>query len=811
MVSAATSRIPNEAKSVASVTSDPAQPSGDENRAARSSAASLADVDASGPVLRDTPTARGGRCSLRSEVAASDTAASSGVRHGAAVSPVVLVVTDTLRSDFLRDSDLLSRLPVLQRLLGESYVFERAYASSHWTLPAHGSLFTGLLPSEHGASPPAMRLRDDVPTLAEVFRAAGYRTGLASCNAFLSSMFGMTRGFEEVWEPPRSVTSWSTMLADEYLAATPKSEGWRGTVRAAAEAGARFVATTPRSDNGGRAAVGHASAFLARAGPPPFLVLNLMEAHSPYHARGAFHGLGARIRHLRIMATWEDYVFGVMGGGTVPTTSEFDAIRAMYWDNVAYLDARLGELLSAGRGGFWDRAFLVLVSDHGQMLGERGELDHIAGLWEPLLRVPLVVRPPGGVPSRRVDRPVAVSAVFAFLSQIARGTAALPEWIEREADGHAVFAESQRGIVPYVHSLTRGPGSRSRKTRLSLLAFHAEQDHPAIACIRGRWKLVCHLGRKADALYDVVDDPKEEVNRMSQETEVADALHEELRKRYLEPTAAREGVGIAPRRDALPMDGKVAVAQGVLRSALAPARETVLLWTGGKDSTLVLFLALDLARRERLRMPRTVVVDHGQHFPETWAFLREVAAKEGLVLDVARNESLFRAASGSADAIPFAGLEAADQEEALKAGFQGTRVPLSLDTQVGNHLMKTVALNRYLEAHGVDTVVTGIRWDENPARATEVFFSPRERPPHTRVHPILPWTERDVWTYTLSHRLPFHPLYRVGYRSLDGIFDSKPTDTRSAWAQDLDETPERAGRAQDKEHIMARLRTLGYF
>ena len=217
--------------------------------------------------------------------------------------PVVLVVTDTLRSDMLRDPTLLDRLPALRRLVGESLVFDRAYAASHWTLPSHGSLFTGLLPSEHGAGPPTMRLRGDVPTLAEVFRDRGYRTGLASCNAFLSSVFGMTRGFEEVWDPPMSLTTLSSTLADRYLSPPQNSGGWWDGLRDLTDAGMRLIAVTPRSDNGGRSAVAFSTSFLAKPGSPPFLVLNLMEAHSPYHARGTFRGLGKRIRYLRMMGT----------------------------------------------------------------------------------------------------------------------------------------------------------------------------------------------------------------------------------------------------------------------------------------------------------------------------------------------------------------------------------------------------------------------------------------------------------------------------------------------------------------------------
>ncbi len=161
--------------------------------------------------------------------------------------------------------------------------------------------------------------------------------------------------------------------------------------------------------------------------------------------------------------------------------------------------------------------------------------------------------------------------------------------------------------------------------------------------------------------------------------------------------------------------------------------------------------------------------------------------------------------------VSFDNLDTENQEEALKAGLDRTEVPLTLETAVGNHLLKTVALKRALRKNGFDTVITGIRWDENPARSTEVFFSSREDPPHTRVHPILHWKEREIWTYTLKNGLPIHPLYVQGYRSFDGARDSKPTDTRPAWEQNLEASAERAGRAQDKEEVTEKLRDLGYF
>jgi len=78
-----------------------------------------------------------------------------------------------------------------------------------------------------------------------------------------------------------------------------------------------------------------------------------------------------------------------------------------------------------------------------------------------------------------------------------------------------------------------------------------------------------------------------------------------------------------------------------------------------------------------------------------------------------------------------------NQGEAKRLGFTGEWVEYSLETDVGNHLLKTGALNEAIERYEFDSLVVGIRWDENPARSTEVFVSKRESPAHYRVHLIL--------------------------------------------------------------------------
>ncbi len=120
----------------------------------------------------------------------------------------------------------------------------------------------------------------------------------------------------------------------------------------------------------------------------------------------------------------------------------------------------------------------------------------------------------------------------------------------------------------------------------------------------------------------------------------------------------------------------------------------------------------------------------------------------------------------------------------------------------------------YLEDNAVKAVFQGLRWDEQKARAKDPYFEDVEAaeliPAHTRYRPILHFSERDIWDTTLYFDIPYCPLYEEGYRSLGAKTTSLKASGIPAWEQDLENTEERAGRRQDKEKTMERLRQLGY-
>ena len=292
---------------------------------------------------------------------------------------------------------------------------------------------------------------------------------------------------------------------------------------------------------------------------------------------------------------------------------------------------------------------------------------------------------------------------------------------------------------------------------------------------------------------------------------------------------------------------KVEKAVSVTRRALERYERPAVLWTGGKDSTLALYFINRVAEEYGHETPTAVFIDHFQHFDDVTDFVERWADEWGIDLVYARNDDV-GAYVAEHDLVPGDDIPVDELSEHNRhhvrdvLEYEEETFPFLLDTYVGNHLLKTVALNDALESHGFDGVITGVRWDEQAARADETFFSPRHDPdlfpPHDRVHPILQFTEADVWEAFWAHvvpdavdgypagrvpssatdlpdgltadDLPISPKYFEGFRSLGSETSTTRSADDPAWLQDLDGTTERAGRAQDKEDLMERLRDLGY-
>jgi phosphoadenosine phosphosulfate reductase len=260
----------------------------------------------------------------------------------------------------------------------------------------------------------------------------------------------------------------------------------------------------------------------------------------------------------------------------------------------------------------------------------------------------------------------------------------------------------------------------------------------------------------------------------------------------------------------LPLEQKVDKSKEVVNEAFDKFEKAIIAYTGGKDSTLMLWIIREACRYKGIKIPELMFINEGYLFDEIVDFVREITEKWGLRLTEVKNEDVLRQVKKIGDIVYVDRLNDANRRELAKLNFTGKSFPFEPESYVGNHLMKTVAMNNFISKRGIEAVFTGIRWDEQEARRDEIFFSPREEPKHVRVHPILHFKERDVWDAIKDHDIPTSILYAKGYRSLGAKGTTTKISDLPAWEQDLEHSVERDGRRQDKENIMRRLRELGY-
>lgn len=260
----------------------------------------------------------------------------------------------------------------------------------------------------------------------------------------------------------------------------------------------------------------------------------------------------------------------------------------------------------------------------------------------------------------------------------------------------------------------------------------------------------------------------------------------------------------------LGLDEKIEKSKDVINEAFDKFEKIAIAFTGGKDSTLMLWMIREVYKERGAEVPELMFINEGHLFDEVVDFVGEITEKWGLRLNETKNEDVLKQVEKVGDIVYVDRLNEVNREELVKLNFTEDSFPFEPESYVGNHLMKTVAMNNFISGRGTEAVFTGIRWDEQEARKDETFFSPREAPSHVRVNPILHFYERDVWDAIRRHDVPVCVLYEKGYRSLGAKGTTTKTSDLPAWEQDLDGTVERSGRRQDKENIMKRLRELGY-
>jgi arylsulfatase A-like enzyme len=320
---------------------------------------------------------------------------------------VVVVVLDCVRADrlgcygYARDTS-----PNLDAFAAEATRFDQAVTAGVWTLPSMASTLTGLYPSQHGLNRIDRGLGRHLPTLPERLAAAGYRTAGFTANPHGGRSFGLDRGFQEFhefWGVPGAAGG--GLLGRGYRRVRPRLRQAVKRSQALTSAAMRLRRRRAEATGGsGPRVAAAAAAWLAQAragGRPFFALVHFMESHVPYapppaHARRFLDEAAGR----RVAAIDQDGM-AFLAGAKPLGTDELALLGSLYDATIAYGDELLAPVLAAAD----DDALVVVTADHGQQFGEHGLVGHFFSVYQPLARVPLVVRHPA-LPRGLVERPV---------------------------------------------------------------------------------------------------------------------------------------------------------------------------------------------------------------------------------------------------------------------------------------------------------------------------------------------------------------------------------------------------------------------
>jgi arylsulfatase len=392
--------------------------------------------------------------------------------------PIVLVVNDTMRRDRVGAYGGRARTPAFDAFAAEGLRFDRAYTQAPWTRPAVASLFTGLLPSQHGVGmeqgeerkrPRA--LAPEIATLAELLHGDGYRTAAFVSNPWMEPRFGFDQGFELY---DASFARWG--MANEEA----KLPGIEVSARAL-----EWLDGVP-------------------ADAPYFLYVHYLDSHRPYpalHLR-ELEAQRARIEadtrvpkndevRIELLATLR--VVGGAGGAPPLVEPKLAMLEMAYEKGIEHFDFALARLLEGlAKTPQGRRAAVIVTSDHGEALFERGYGNHGRGLHDDELAVPLAMRLPGVVgPSDGVQCLVGLVDVVPTLCTYAG--VGCPEQLA----GRDLLA--QRPGRRFVVSEATGPAPRHRAIRNETWKLLWQPDGAPDGPRASPW-----------SLYDVAEDPGEQ-------------------------------------------------------------------------------------------------------------------------------------------------------------------------------------------------------------------------------------------------------------------------------------------------------------
>jgi choline-sulfatase len=411
---------------------------------------------------------------------------------------ILLVMADQMVPSALPFHDNpVTRTPAMSWLAESGVVFDAAYTASPLCSPGRASFMTGLLPSRTRVYDNAAEFTSEIPTFAHYLRSAGYRTVLSGKMHFCGP--DQLHGFEERlttdiypadygwtpdWDRPHERPSWYHDMSSVIDAGPCLRSNQLDFDDEVAFAAQRSLFGHIRSDDG----------------RPFCYVVSFSHPHDPFTIprkwwdlyrdedipmpavgldEGSLHPHERRLRDVCAM------------NGVEITEDHVRAARRAYYGAISYVDDHICALIALLREtGRLDDTIVIVTSDHGEMLGERGAWYKMS-FYEGAARVPLIVRAPARFPPGRV--PAAVSTMDLLPTLVALAGAGGTSGVVGPLDG--------RSLLPHLSGTPDRDEAVAEYLGEGAIA-------PIVMIRRGRHKFI-HSPADPDQLFDLAADPHE--------------------------------------------------------------------------------------------------------------------------------------------------------------------------------------------------------------------------------------------------------------------------------------------------------------
>jgi arylsulfatase A-like enzyme len=397
--------------------------------------------------------------------------------------------------------------PMLAQFAQGATTFDRAYASANFTTPGVASILTGTRPWTHRALQLPVWPRDVTrwDSLPALLSHSGYRMGYVSTNAHAGAA---ALGFGGYFQFSRTDRTRDLTVCTDRLAALLRYVCAASEVPLIVEAerlGDRLRGGPGNGHYDPRLATRPALAWLSKVDRtrPVFLWVHLFPPHSPYAAPAPWLGRFDPSPNLRNTASTEPH-WGYLQSAVAD--AEVRTLEARYDESVAYVDHYAGEFLDSALALLGENTIVVVTADHGESFAH-GYGGHTGpGLYDEIIRVPLIIKLPGQRVARRSEALAEQVDIAPTLAAIAGLTPA------RAWEGRSLL-DACAATDPAPHQPERPVFSMNFEQN----PRHAALTTGSVAVIDGRWKLVHYMGRLHyplmpklhDELYDLAADPAE--------------------------------------------------------------------------------------------------------------------------------------------------------------------------------------------------------------------------------------------------------------------------------------------------------------